>query len=344
MSRPSISLPTTARSRLAAWLASALAALLASVTSLLFLPSGAQAGPLPTPTSIRIDQITSPRSAPTFTPDEAVPNLLVQVDDVISVHVSFWEGTSEAAFNKDTALKLTTNVGSLTVLDATVTGGQTSAILTAQISDAVNQVIVSVDDFATGKKASDILGDTADDHETEVFDVVYLVLSDTSASSGYQRGIGGDQACTEATRADPVCGIVLLPFGAQAGVSLSTGLCGAADDAYAPCVKGSGVVLQVLAGMAGLGYGPTTPATLLVKCDKSLCGSGGIQRNSLNFSFGGNDSLTEVEPCPAKGTLPPVPPGELSKPCVDYVQSKRDGSGDTYLYFLFDRDARVSVG
>ena len=29
---------------------------------------------------------------------------------------------------------------------------------------------------------------------------------------------------------------------------------------------------------------------------------------------------------------------------MDYVQSKRDGSGDTHLYLLLTRDARVSVG
>jgi hypothetical protein len=28
--------------------------------------------------------------------------------------------------------------------------------------------------------------------------------------------------------------------------------------------------------------------------------------------------------------------------CVDYVQSRRDGSGDTHLYWLVPRDARMS--
>jgi hypothetical protein len=35
---------------------------------------------------------------------------------------------------------------------------------------------------------------------------------------------------------------------------------------------------------------------------------------------------------------------EVGVPCVDYVQSKRDGSGDTHLYLLTDRDMRTGIG
>jgi hypothetical protein len=313
------------------------ALLLALLVPLLVGPVGAaQAGSLPAPTRIEIDFLESPRLAPPDTPPDAVPNLLVQTGDVIEVHVSFWDGVNPAAFNKDTVLRLTSNVGSLTVLDATALAGQSTATLTASISDAVNQVAISVDDLATGRKAADIQGDTAD----QVFDVLRLVVADNQATGPYERGIGGQQECTTATREEPVCGFLSLPFGAQAGqVVLSTGTCGSDQDAYAPCLKGKGVVLQVLAGMDDLGYGPTTPATLVVRCDKSLCGSGAIRNSSLNFSLDGNGNLGDVVACPAKGTLPGI-----GVPCLDYVQSKRDGSGDTHLYFLFDKDARVSVG
>jgi hypothetical protein len=314
---------------------------------------GAQAGPQPAPTRIQIDSITADRNpdVPDETPTNAIPNLLVQVGDVITVNVTFWDGAEAAAFNKDTDLKVTTNVGSITVLNATAGSGATSAALTARVNTVANQVVVTVDDFATGKKAAAIAADSANG-ANEVFDILYLVQKDDTATGNYKRGIGGSQECTEATVADPVCGIVTFPFGTELGqVVLSTGKCGAANDAYAPCLKGTGVVLQVLAGMDGLGYGPSSPATLLVKCDKSLCGSGGIQKSSLNFSLDGNGNLQDVRACPAKGTLPvalvqPDPPvtPPLYDPCIDYVQSQRDGSGDTLLYFLFDRDARVSVG
>ncbi len=304
---------------------------------LLMVPlNAAQADALPAPTRIQIDSLVSPRTAPPDTPLDAVPNLLVQVGDLVEVHVTFWDGVDAAAFNRDTQLRLTSNVGALTVHQATALAGQSSATLTVSFSDAVNEVEVSVDDFATGKKAAAIQGDTAD----RVFDVLHLVLADDQATGSYQRGIGGEQDCTTATRAEPVCGYLSLPLGAQAGqVVLSTGRCGSEQDLYAPCLGGKGVVLQVLAGMAGLGYGPAAPATLVVRCDKSLCGTGAIRNSSLNFSLDGNGNLGDVVPCPAKATLPG--PGT---PCLDYVQSKRDGSGDTHLYFLFDKDARVSVG
>ena len=37
-------------------------------------------------------------------------------------------------------------------------------------------------------------------------------------------------------------------------------------------------------------------------------------------------NLGDVVACPAKGTLPGI-----GVPCLDYVQSKRDGSGDTHV-------------
>jgi hypothetical protein len=86
-------------------------------------------------------------------------------------------------------------------------------------------------------------------------------------------------------------------------------------------------------------YSKTSPATILMKCDKSLCGSGAIQSKTLSFSPNGNDGLRPAPACPAKLTI-----GGDQTACVDYVQSKRDGSGDTYLYLLFTEDARVSVG
>ena len=59
----------------------------------------------------------------------------------------------------------------------------------------------------------------------------------------------------------------------------------------------------------------------------------------MNFSADGNDALTA-----ARGrALPRTPSGRERRACVDYVQSNRDGSGDTHLYVLFGQDARVSV-
>ena len=174
--------------------------------------------------------------------------------------------------------------------------------------------------------------DTAADGQ--LFDVLSELRLEPSRSD-FQEGIGGQDDCAEATRADPVCGILILPQGASSpDVLLSLGECG--DAAYSGCGDPRGSVLQALAALDG--YSTTSPATILVKCDKTLCGGGSIQDQHLSYTLDGNSALTRADACLGKGVVSPEPA------CVDYVQSKRDGSGDTYLYLLFVRDARVSVG
>ncbi len=149
-------------------------------------------------------------------------------------------------------------------------------------------------------------------------------------------GIGGDDnSCTQATTANPVCGVLVLPYGAPSGVLLSLGAC---DTTYAKCGSTKGAVVQALVDLSGGSYSKTSPATLVVKCDKSLCGGGAIQNVHLNFSFDGNTPLAPASACPAKSTV-----GPDQEACVDYVQSKRDGSGDTHLYLLFARDLRGGI-
>jgi hypothetical protein len=125
----------------------------------------------------------------------------------------------------------------------------------------------------------------------------------------------------------------MLPRGAVSEkVLLSLGAC---DSAYAGCGSSKGSLVQTLADLTGL-YTKTSPATLLMKCDKTLCGSGSIQSKRLSYSLLGNAPLELAAACPSKGTVGDEPA------CVDYVQSKRDGSGDTHLYWLVPRDARMS--
>jgi hypothetical protein len=95
-------------------------------------------------------------------------------------------------------------------------------------------------------------------------------------------------------------------------------------------------VIQVLADL-GTAYGNDNPATVIVKCDKSLCGGGGVPSYKLKVNLDATGPLADAPACASKGI---IPSGMTS--CVDYVQSKRDGSGDTYIYWLVSRDARSS--
>ena len=118
---------------------------------------------------------------------------------------------------------------------------------------------------------------------------------------------------------------------------LSLGSCG---DAYSGCSDARGSVVQALADLGETGelYTRDDPAAMILKCDKTLCLPGAIQGIVLSFSLDGNAALEAAPACPAKNTI-----GAEQQACVDYVQSTRDGAGDSLLYFLFPADVRTSI-
>ena len=287
----------------------------------------------PGPTAIVVDGVSSTVAAPVGTPAGAVPTVLVAAGQNFFVDVSFQDATgAPAAFNSDTTLSITSNQVTLSPSTTVVPKGVTSWRLTTTAATAANQVSLTVK-VASGRSARTVAPGTS----SVLFDVMSeLRLENSARDVRFQQGIGGQANCTEATRDDPVCGIVILPRGSVSDkVLLSLGAC---DSAYAGCGSTRGSLVQTLADLTGL-YTKTSPATLLMRCDKSLCGSGSIQSKTLSYSLEGNRPLQTAPACPAKGTV-----GAEQPACVDYVQSKRDGSGDTYLYLLFTEDARVSFG
>jgi hypothetical protein len=293
------------------------------------------AGAPPTaPVRIALDSVTSDVTAPGGTPSGAVPNVLVQIGGTVHLGVSFYDASgAPASFTKDTSLSVTSNRAGLTQLTGTALKGATTATLDVSFTQAANQVSLTVS--VQGKAGSGITPATSS--PAQIFDVVsQLQFVNAAPNTSFQRGIGGDDSqCANATSTNPVCGIVILPHGAQSSqVLLSLGAC---DSTYAACGSNRGSVVQTLADLSGL-YSKTDPATLLLKCDKSLCGGGAIQNRHVSFSLNGNDPLALAEACPAKATV-----GPAQAACVDYVQSKRDNSGDTHLYLLFTQDMRGSV-
>ncbi len=294
------------------------------------------------PVKIIIDSVTSGITPPGGTPDGAVPYVLVEAGGQFSVNVHFEDATgAPAAFTNDTTLAITSNRGTLTPSTGVAPRGQTSVTLTTSLAEPANQVSLTVA-VAGGKAARTVTPGTSS--TDQLFDVVSeLRFEDSAEGQSFRQGIGGDAECTTATRANPVCGIVILPKGATSPqVLLSLGVC---DSNYARCGSTKGSVVQTLADLTRPDntnlYTQTAPATILMKCDKSLCGTGSIQSKTLSFSREGNAPLETAPACPAKGVVGPDP-DDIA--CVDYVQSKRDGSGDTHLYLLFTEDARVSVG
>jgi hypothetical protein len=304
----------------------------------------------PAPVAIVIDGVTGESLADLdlgTLPPGAAPTAFVRAGGTFSIEVSFHDTTGAlAAFNNDTTLAIsgTSNNGTPAFTPATVVvpkGAETYSLQTS-IAHAANQVVLTV--AVAGKKPSTVAA--GDSYVPDVKDFRFDVVADArteSGDTGFQEGVGGDQNCTIATSSAPVCAVVVLPQGAGPHVLLSVGACDpSTSSTYAPCFEGprktGGAVLQTLFAQPATPYSPTSPATVIFKCDKTLCGNGAIQNLTVAWSLSGNSPLTDALPCPAKNTM-----AAAHTPCVDYVQSKRDGSGDTHLYLLTDGDLRGGI-
>ena len=292
----------------------------------------ASAGPVSWPTSMAISNIATDISAQGSSTTNSVPNHLVAINTDIHVTVTF-----SSDLPSDLSLKITSTAGiAATPIPGTVTapGGAGSAVFTFDVhfDKAVNDVGL----IATITKGpSKGLTTPASDR----FDVLTALRKDTvpTDATTFTAGFGGDDgACGNAIDADGkrVCEVLVLPGRPASDVFFSTGLC---TTAYSCNTKGA--LVQTLFADGGA-YGQFNPATLIIKCDKSLCGTGQIRNVKLYYSLIGNGALNQMPAaCPAKNTLL----ADL-RPCIDYVQTKRDGSGDTHLYLLFATDLRGGIG
>jgi len=145
-----------------------------------------------------------------------------------------------------------------------------------------------------------------------------------------------DQACVAPTPEAPICGQLLLPNGANGHLVLSIGSC----DGLGPCSSAGDITALVATGavnVEGL-YDNTAPATLVVACDKALCGGTGVPKLPVIYTLDNDHALDqEAPPCLRKGVI-----GSDQKACVDYVSSMRS-DGDLYLHLLFKDDVRGSI-
>jgi hypothetical protein len=301
------------------------------------LQGAAASGPTPTPVRVVVDAISSPVTAPVGTPGEAVPYVLVEAGGEFFVDVSFYDAEGvPAAFKQDTTLTISTTTSRLnqpTPSTGIAPRGATSVRLATSLPLPANQVRVTV--AVAGSKGPKAVapGTSSPDQAFDVLEDIRLF--DSPPGAAFAAGIGGEGDCTTVTVDDPVCGLVLLADGARSPqVLLSIGPC---DAAYGRCTSDRGAIVQALADLTDL-YTKSAPATILLKCDKSLCGQGALQDTVPHYSLLGNAALEPVPACPAKSTI-----GAEQEVCVDYVSSTRDNAADSLFHILLDRDARVSV-
>ena len=151
-----------------------------------------------------------------------------------------------------------------------------------------------------------------------------------------------DSSCAAPTAEVPTCGQFLLPNGGSGHVTLSINSC----DGLGNCKTAGGLRALVVTGIANLKdangnplYSKSSPATLVVACDKDLCRetANGVPKLPLIYTLNNTGPLDKTAgPCPAKGVV-----GEGQEACVDYVSSSRN-KGDLYLHLLFVADMRGS--
>lgn len=284
-------------------------------------PDNPGGGPAPVATEIVFDSI----STPTITvPDTAgAPASYIVQDIAFDVALSFW-GTDDTG--ADAQLPLSTNQDvTVTVtgpgLSATVEvpAGETSASLTGlELPTPADGVTLSA--TASGHKA-DASG------ISPAFDVLIRFTDG--------RSVGGNQTAEgcEATQVDPICADLIAPdTGFGTGTLLALGVCSKG-------AGGTGCLGSYVQALAGFTADVNDPATLIMKCDKSLCGGGAIHKVDLDVQLLPGGPTVTAQPCASKGVAEPETGGDSF--CVDYVQSTRDNAGDTHLYLLFTVDAKV---
>jgi hypothetical protein len=131
---------------------------------------------------------------------------------------------------------------------------------------------------------------------------------------------------------DPTCGH-LITKSAEGAVVMSVGSCddlGPPDNTN-PCRSDTALVVTLFADIS-----PGEPhSTMILACDKELCGQTGVPKLPVFFSRTNTGPLDDIQvpECSKKGVL------GNQKACVDYVSSMRS-DGDLFLVVLFDGDAR----
>lgn len=230
------------------------------------------------------------------------------------------------------ALTVTSRSGStvLSKTSVTITKGSSTGSVVVRFSGQANGVAVAA-------KGSGVQKDWTATSAVSPVDVALKASSSPTRTSFW--GTAGAAPCSpDKTIGNRVCADLVLPSGVSSDVVLTTGLC----DATVTCGSDKDLV-QVLADLTGVTR--TTPAKLIVKCDKSACPGGGVPSYKVLFSISPDSSvpLSEAPACSSKNVVDEAYMTPDGGYCVDYVQSKRDNAGDLHLYLLFTQDARGSM-
>jgi hypothetical protein len=297
--------------------------------------AAARAASVPQPTLIQ-SAVSSTVQSPCQAGDPHCgdPGVIVVQGSPFLLTVTLSDAGVPAAFNKDTTLTLTSSgPGSLSTSTVTMPANTSQFTFdTVSYAPFANDVTVTAGVSGKGNKISSIVSTPSNS-----FDVLETLKFD-SANPGvaFQDGSGPD-ACASVSSTNPICGYLVLPHGASTQVLLSTGACTGLG------CNTKGTVTQVIADLTDEQgnplYSRTDPATLIIKCYRTVCGKGGVSQ-LLGLAAGSDEAgaLNLTQPCPAKNTI-----GASQMYCTDQVQNTRDNADNSWIYVLFFDDFRGSI-
>lgn len=316
-------------------------ALLAMVVGALVLGSGSLGGSAnaatEVATQINVTSVTTPGIDVPATPGAPASFVVANVPFTVETTFTGADGVTPLPISatKDVTLVVTATSGpdqGKTVGTALVPAGATSASITGvKLSAAANGVALQVAGFVK-KQPVDGLAPGLSGALAVQKSFVSAPATSTLTSIGPGGGVG--LTCAPTT-AEPTCAELYLPnsAGVLSNQLLSLGAC----DSLLGCPPKASVV-QALVNVDPTIYTRTSPMTLVVKCDKTMC-TGGVTHLTLKVALTQTSTPVTAPACEAKGQIQ-----EGEHFCVDYVQSKRDNAGDSHLYLLLDEDARVWNG
>jgi hypothetical protein len=209
-------------------------------------------------------------------------------------------------------------------------GSATATISAATYSLAQNGVEL---------RAKAVLGERLAPSDPFPIDVVVSAVS-ALATPGVPLNLI-DPACLAPTPGIATCGFLKLGNGASGLVTMSIGLCEGIEGAECrESGKVEGLLVTALADLKDDGdplYTKDRPAQLVVACDKTLCGHGGVTSFPVLVDLFNTGDFELAPECPKKGRL-----GIDQDVCWDTRSSHRDRAGDLHSVILFAIDIRAS--
>lgn len=306
-----------------------LAAAAALVSGLVATASPSTAGPPVTPTGITVALSTDNTGI-----GGVVPDVLAAAGDPVQMSLTLTP--AGATFTTDTPLALSAYAGSGTVSPSSVLFPKNTNSISVPVTYSAvgNGVQLDVSPAQAKGKPSGL----AAHNVSAPFDSLKSLLKAAAGSPALASGFGASQCGT--TTDEPLCGVVMLPNGITADTTAALGIATCTTD-YG-CRAGSQIVSFIADLTSASGtplYSRTRPATVILRCDKSLCKGNGINSYTVKASAAAiGASFTDVPACPAKGVV-----GANQTMCTDYVQSTRDNAGDLLLYWLITEDPRGTI-